>query len=76
MFFSLFLFGKKVDLVLSFFLIWTLSLSAWRGGCVRPWRVVLAAPSSEALCSLSVFKSSEFAFNKGELGLEAMADPW
>lgn len=56
---SLFFFGEKVDEAVSLFLLRALSLSAWRDGCLRPWRVAPTTSVSEALCSFSVFTSTD-----------------
>lgn len=69
-------FGEKVDQLFSLSLLWMLSLSAWRQGGLRPWRLDQATCRSAALCSLSGPKSSTFAFNKEELDLEAVEGLW
>lgn len=75
-FFFFFFFGEKVDQVFSLSLLWMLSLSAWRQGSLRPWRLDQATSRSAALRSLSGPKSSTFAFNKEELDLEAVEGLW
>lgn len=45
-----FFLGKKVDQVFCLSLLWTLSLSARRVCCIRPWRMAQATSSPAAVC--------------------------
>lgn len=69
-----FFLGKKVDQVFSLSLPWTLSLSARRVCCVRPWKMAQATSSPEAVCFIISLSPSQVTLHliRERLSLDAV----